>query len=399
MKGSRFRKWLIGGFVAALVGAIVYGLMPRPVPVDFVHVTRGPMRVTVDEEGKTRIKERYAVSAPLAGQLRRIELKAGDAVAAGTTVLAIIEPSDPGLLDARAHTTAQARVRGAEAAKQQAAHHLEKARVGKDFADNELKRVRAAGRASSEQAVHEAEMLSRTKAEDVKAAQFAEQIASFELEQAQAALLQINPAPNGSTDSPRFEIPSPIDGEVLGVLRESAGIVQAGSALVEVGDPRNLEVVVQVLSSDAVKIRPGATATLEQWGGEQPLNGRVRRIEPAAFTKISALGVEEQRVNALIDFTDSPESRTRLGDGFRVEARITIWSKNSAVMVPVGALFRDKEQWAVYCVKNGKAKLTPVEIGRMNAVDAEVLDGLEENDVVVAHAGDKVHDGVAVVQR
>jgi HlyD family secretion protein len=395
------KKYIYIALALSLVGLIAYGLRPQPVPVDVGRVTIGPMKVTVDEEGKTRIKERYTVVAPLTGQMKRIELKPGDAVEQGKTILTIVEPADPVLLDARAVASAKARVNSAKAAKLQTSQLLEKAKVAVEFATTEYNRAKEsyASRGTSEQNLKEMEMLMRTKNLELKAANFAEQIAAFELEQAEAALLQVSPNPSAANEPPRLTVPAPITGAVLKVFRESAGVVQAGERLVELGDPRDLEVVVEVLSRDAVAIHPGADVSLEHWGGEQPLRGRVRRVEPAGFTKISALGVEEQRVNVLLDFIDPYEIRQSLGDGFRVEARIVTWSNDQVLRVPAGALFRHNGEWAVYKMENGVAKLQLIKLGKLNPIEGEVLQGLAAGDVVVMHPGDRVKDGVKLVVR
>jgi HlyD family secretion protein len=404
-RADRSRNWKRLSYVLGaltLFGLIAYGLRPQPVPVDVGSVSVGPMRVTVDEEGRTRIKERYTVVAPLSGQMRRVTLKPGDAVEQGQTVLTVIEPTDPALLDARAVASAKARVSGARAAVEQAQQMQERAKVALEFADIEVQRARTgyARSSESEQRLKEAETLYRTRQVEVRAARFAEQIAAFELEQAEAALLQVSPGSASATAEPaRLVVPAPITGVVLTVQRESAGVVAAGTQLVELGDPKDLEVLVEVLSRDAVAIKPGAEAVLEQWGGEKPLTGRVRRVEPSGFKKISALGVEEQRVNVLIDFADPFETRTRLADGFRVEARIVVWQNPAAVRAPAGALFRHKGDWAVFKVTDGVARLQPVTVGRMNALEAEVLAGLADGDEVVMHPGDKVKDGAAVTRR
>jgi HlyD family secretion protein len=395
------KKYLLIGGALLLVGVLAWGLRPQPVAVDLAAVRSGPMQVTVNEEGKTRIRERYTVVAPLTGQMKRVELKPGDPVVQGQTVLTVIEPTDPALLDARAVVTAKARVNSAQASKEQTAQLLDKAKVALDFAENELRRTRAAfeSRGASDQELKEAEMTFRTRQVELKAATFAEQIARFELEQAEAALLQVSPGSTQGTEAPRLAVPSPISGVVLGVARESAGVINAGSPLVELGDPKDLEIVVQVLSRDAVKIRPGAEALLVQWGGDQPLRARVRRVEPAGFTKISALGVEEQRVNVLLDFIDPFEVRSSLGDGFRVEARVVVWSADNVLKVPAGALFRHNGEYAAYVVESGVARLRPLKIGHVNALEAEVREGLAEGDSVVLHPGDRVRDGVKVVPR
>ncbi len=392
--------FLVGGLILA---ALVYALWPKPLPVDMAEVTRGPMEVTVDEEGKTRIKERYVVSAPLAGRLRRITLHAGDPVEQGKTLLAVIEPSDPALLDARAGAEALARVRAAEAALAQAAPNRERAQLAMEFAQNEHRRVRQLREksASSQQELDNSEMLARTRAEELKAAQFAEQIAEYELELAKAALVRSRPGGESDSvaDTAKFEIFSPINGRVLRVIQDSAGVVTSGTQLLTLGDPRDLEVEVDVLSSDSVKVKPGALVRFEHWGGDHPLAGRVRLVEPSGFTKVSALGVEEQRVNVVADFADDPDERAALGDGYRVEARIIVWQQPDVLQVPASALFRQDDQWAVFKVAGGRAHLTPVEVGHNNDLAAEVLTGVAPGDIVITHPSDKVVDGVTVRQR
>lgn len=400
-----------------VVAGLVYAFWPKPLPVDFESVVEGPMEVTVDEEGKTRIRERYVVSATLAGRLRRIELDPGDPVVAGQTLLAVIEPSAPSLLDARTLAEVQARVKAAEAALQQAGPNLERARAALEFAQADHRRVRQLfeSRNASEQQREQAELMVRTRSEEYKAAQFALQIAEFELEQARAALIRSQPEAtaetpaNGTsvaasasppTDEDRqIVIHAPVNGRVLHVFQESAGVVAAGTALIEIGDPTDLEIEIDVLSSDAVAIQPGAAVRLEHWGGSAPLAGRVRLVEPAAFTKVSALGVEEQRVNVVVDFDEPPERRTALGDGYRVEARIVTWRGERVIRAPASALFRDQGEWTVFIVRNGRAKLTRVDVGHNNGLEAEILKGLSPGDVVIPHPTDKLRDGITVVKR
>lgn len=390
---------------AALIGALGYAFWPKPLPVDIESVERGPMEVTVDEEGKTRIKERYMVSAPLAGRLRRIVLDPGDEVVAGETLLAVIEPNDPALLDARSLAEATARVKAAEASVRQSVPNLERARTALEYAQSEFRRAKQLAERNNlaQQDLENAELALRVKTEEYKSAQFAEQIAKFEEELAQAALIRVQPslAPEnaGSADAPRIEIHSPISGRVLHVKEENAVVVAPGTPLIEIGDTRDLEIEIDVLSSDAVKIEPGAMVRLEHWGGGFPLLGSVRLVEPAAFTKISALGVEEQRVNIVVDFEDDPDKRSSLGDGYRVEARIVVWKQNSVLKVPANALFRQGKEWAVFRVENGRATLRKVRIGQNNGLEAEVIEGLAENDLVVAHPSDKIADGIAVIAR
>ena len=381
----------------AVVAAIVWALLPKPVAVDVTPVTRGAVVVTVDEDGRTRVKERYVVSSPLAGRLRRIELDPGDPVAAGTTLLAVIEPSDPTLLDPRARAEAEARVRAAESAVGRAEALLGGARAANDLAAAELGRAKRLFETEilSRQELDQAEERARVAADEVRAADFAREVARFELEQARAALGRGTPDLRDGA----FEIHAPVDGRVLRVFEESAVVVGAGTPLVEVGDPAELEVEIDVLSSDAVRVVPGARVSLEHWGGGAPLRGRVRRIEPGAFTKISALGVEEQRVNVIVDLEDPPGERERLGDGFRVEARIVVAEADDVLKVASGALFREDDRWALFRVENGHARLVPVGTGLRGEAEVQVTEGVSEGDSVVLHPSDRVADGVAVTRR
>lgn len=391
--------FILMGLTAASV--IVYAFLPNPVEVDVAHVERGSLQVTVDHEGKTRIKERYVVSAPLAGRLLRVELHPGDAVEAGLTVIASIEPTEPELLDVRARAQAEARVKAAEAAKDRADASLEQARSTYDFAKTELQRTTQLfeRNAVAQQDYDAVSLRHRIAAEGFRSAQFGVRIAEFELEQAQAALLRTQPKPAEHTLNGRFDIHSPITGRMLHVFQESSAVLTAGTALLELGDPVDLEIEIDVLSSDAVKIRPGAKVWLEHWGGDQPLRARVRLVEPAAFTKISALGVEEQRVWVIADFDDPPEKRPTLGDAYRVEARIVIWEADSVLKVPAGALFRHDDTWAVFVIERGKARLRPVSIGKSTGLEAEVLDGLAEHEQVLVHPSDRVKHGTSIVSR
>lgn len=389
--------------LVALLGltGLVYAFLPKPVPVDLAVVQRGLLRVTVDEDGKTRIKERFIISAPLTGQLLRIEHKPGAAIKAGESLLAVIEPSDPALLDIRAKAEAEARVKSAEAHKLSAGAKAEATRAAHSMAKQNLERarkLRGTPSISSEE-YDQLEHRERMAQEESRAADFALQVAAFDMEQAKAAFLRTRPASPGDPPPGRFEIRSPVHGKVLRVFQESATIVAPGTKLLELGDPSDLEMEIDVLSSDAVKIHPGAKVILEHWGGEEPLMGRVRLIEPAAFLKISALGVEEQRVYVIVDFVDPPAKRLTLGDAYRVEARIVVWENEKALKLPAGALFRQGESWAVFLVQEGQAKLSKVKIGRTNGLETEILDGLKEKDQVILHPSDRVKDGVLIVAR
>jgi HlyD family secretion protein len=387
---------LIAGLL--LVGLLVYAFWPRPVEAELGWVVRGPLRVTVDEDGKTRIKERYVVSAPLSGRLLRVALHPGDRVAAAKTLLAVIEPCDPALLDDRARAEAEARVKAAETSRKQAIPKVERARVALTQAATEIHRARAAtpGQGVSFQDYETAMYKERMAQEELKTSQFAVQIADFELDLARAALMRTRPHSPGENGW-RFDILAPVDGQVLRVFQQSAAVVTPGQQLLELGDPADLEVEVDLLSSDAVKVKPGAKVFLEHWGGDEPLLGRVRLVEPAGFMKRSALGVEEQRVNAIIDLVDPPQKHTQLGDAYRVEARIVIWESEGVLKVPAGALFRQGEDWAVFAIEDGRARLRRVQTGRSNGLETEIQSGLAEGERVILHPGDKIQPGARVV--
>jgi HlyD family secretion protein len=395
------RKLLLAAVGVAALALVVYAFLPKPVDVDVATVRRGPLQVTVDREGKTRIRERYVVSAPLTGRLQRVELEPGDPVAAGRTIVASLEPPDPTFLDERTRAQAEARVKAATATKKQAGPNLERARAAHNFARTELERAtrmrsdRTLSPQEHEAAIHR----ERVALEELKSAQFGVQIADFELELAEAALLRTKPRSPGEAENGRFDIRSPIDGRVLRVLQESATVVNAGASLLELGDPNDLEIEIDVLSSDAVKVRPGAKVRLEHWGGDEPLPARVRLVEPAAFTKVSALGVEEQRVWVIADFDGPPEQRKTLGHAYRVEARIVVWEAEDLLLAPAGAFFRRGDDQAVYLVVGGRVEERVVRVGRSNGIDRQILGGLAEGDVVVVHPSDKVLPGVAVVPR
>lgn len=407
---NNVKRWikrvLMVVLLAAFVAVMVYAFLPQPITVDTAHVTRGPLQVYVEEDGRTRLKERYTVSAPLAGRLERIRLKPGDIVPEGRP-LAVIEPADPALLDPRALAQAEARVKAAQSTVEKGGADLERAKAALDLAEIEQARAielfQRNALPKSDLDVRLAER--RGRAEEYRAARFAEEIARFELELAQAAFARTRPRSKENDQNSRFEIPAPrlVNGSrgfhVLRVSQESETIVQPGTALVELGDPTDLEIEIDVLTSDAVGIPPLAKVVLERWGGEQPLLARVRLVEPSGFTKISALGVEEQRVNVIADFGNRDEIPPMLGDGYRVEAKIVTWERDEVRRVPTSALFRRGEGWAVFRIVAGRAQLATVQIGHRNGIDAEVLEGLSEADTIVVHPSDKISDGARVKQR
>ncbi|TWU29612.1 efflux RND transporter periplasmic adaptor subunit [Bythopirellula polymerisocia] len=404
---SKFRKFLLYAFGLAVLAAIAFGLIPEPVEVDLAQAERGAIRVTVDQDGKTRIREKYVVSAPLAGRVLRIDMDPGDEVRAGDTLLANIEPRDPELLDARTVAQAEARVKAAEATLEKMEPMLEEVTANQQYADSELKRVQDA-RSNSPSAVSESEvesrlLASRTQKALLRTALQNKEIARFELDQARAALIRSRPPsenpPLAENNGWNFPIRSPIDGRVLRVFQQSSAVVNAGTPLLEVGDPTDLEVEIDVLSRDAVKVEPGALVLLEHWGGDRVLQGRVKIVEPSAFTKISTLGVEEQRVNVIVSLVDPPQDRTELGDGFRVEARIVVAESADVLKVPTSALFRIGDRWAVFRAVDGVAREQVVEIGLENGLEAEIRSGLSPGDSVIVHPGDEVANGTTIRQR
>jgi len=391
---SSWRRRLPLAGAAVLVLLIVIGFWPRAVPVETSRVTRGPMVVTVDEEGMTRVKNRYLVSAPVAGQLRRIDWKAGAMVEAGKTVLATLETSGADFLDARSQAQAESRVHAAEANREAAVAQHERATAAARMFTSDFERMKQLleRKVSSAQEFDTAQMRAATALQDERAAEFARKVAEFELEQARALLSREQP---GGSAEP-LVITSPVSGRILRVFQESSRVVPGGFALLEVGDPADLEVRIEVLSRDAVAIRPGARVSLEQWGGPEPLAARVRLVEPSAFTKISALGVEEQRVYVLADFTDPFEKRPSLGDSYRVEARIATWEAPGALHAASGAFFQRGGSWQAFVIDGAKARLRPVKVGHNNGLETEVIGGLEEGDQLIVYPGDKVAEGARV---
>jgi HlyD family secretion protein len=395
-KGA-WRKVLIYLGVAALAAFIVTGLIPKPIEVDTAKVSRESLTVSVLEEGKTRIRNRYVVSPPVAGYLRRVPVRAGDPIEAGKTVLAVIQAAPSSFLDPRAKAQAEAAVRSAEAARMQRSEQLQSATAELELARKELARadqLRKKGAIAVQEfdtASNRVDMLSN----QLGSARFALKVAEFELEQARAALVQASSDPQEAGQP--VEIKAPVTGFVLNVYEESAKTITPGTPIMEVGDPKDLEAEIELLSSDAVNVRPGALVSIEQWGGREPLQGKVALVEPGAFLKVSALGVEEQRVKVRVDFVNLPEGL--LGDRYRVEARIVTWTGADVLQVPAGALFRRGNEWMTFVVEDGKAKLSKVEVGHNNGVSAEVLGGLREGQHVILHPPDTVVDGGRVTPR
>lgn len=384
--------------VVAVIAAVAFwAFRPRPVPADFATVGRGPLEVTVEEEGRTRVRDRYVVSAPLPGRLQRIELEPGDPVVAGKTVVAQFLPADPALLDVRTRAELEARVGAAQAALGAARADRERIQTELSFAQTELKRAqqlveeRVIAPRELEQTERQVETLERS----LQSAEFAIRGAEHQLEQARAGLLQSRSGRAGT----RIPLYSPVNGVILRRLQESEAVVPTGQPLLEIGDLADLEIVSDLLSSAAVAVSPGDPVRIEQWGGDNPLNGKVQRIEPSGFTKISALGVEEQRVNVVIDFTDRREKWQSIGDGYRVEVRIVVWRGDNVVKVPTSSLFRHETKWAVYRVDGDTAYLQVIEVGQRNGLEAEVLNGLSAGDRIIVYPSEAIGDDVKVTPR
>jgi HlyD family secretion protein len=379
---NRARRWLpyIGGLI--LIALIVAGLWPQPIPVETAPVALGALRATVNEEGKTRIKQHFIISAPVAGQLRRIPFKEGAAIKAGD-VLAQIDPITPALLDARTRKLAEARRDAALA-------NLEKARATHNYTVSELKRIETlyTGKTISVQELESAQWREISAARELTAAESA-------LRQTETELATFDPVNQPGTNAVT-EIRSPISGRILRVFEESARVVTLGMPLLQIGDPADLEVVIEVLSRDGAAIFPGTKVELEQWGGPGLLQAQVRLVEPAAFTKVSALGVEEQRVRVIVDLLTPAEKRPSLGDAFRVETRIIVWETNQVLKVPSGALFRHGQDWAAYVIENGKSSLRPVQVGKSSDTEVQILSGLKEGEQVILYPGDRLKDGQRV---
>jgi HlyD family secretion protein len=380
----------------ALLATLAWGFWPRPVLVEVAAVERGPMQVTVEEEGYTRVKDRYVISAPVAGFLRRIELDAGDALTQDQTV-AVLEPLRSEVLDPRSRARAEAQIAAAQAALKAAEEKVAAARAAAEFARDEFARKQKlrASETISRTLLEEAETRARQTAADEQSARFNVEVARFDLEAARTAL-RYSLAEGGADPPVTVDLKAPVDSRVLRVTHESEGVVAAGENLLEIGDPSRLEVAVDVLSQDAVRIRPGTRVLLLRWGGDAPLEGVVRTVEPSGFTKISALGVEEQRVWVISDLVSQPETWRFLGDGYRVEASFILWQDPDVLQAPANALFHYGDAWAVFTLEDGRARRRRVEVGHRNGLVAQILGGLQAGDRVITHPDDRIEDGVRV---
>jgi len=398
MASNRFRRRLLAVAAVAVVAVLVVLILrPQSVAVELGVVERGPLVVTVDHEGISRVRDRFLVSAPVAGKVLRIELEPGDPVFARDTVVATFEPAAPVALDARSRAEAEAGVRAARARLDRARAERDAAEAERDFAIDELDRITAlqASGFASRQQLDSTATSARAASERLQAAESAVRGALHDLESANAALIE--PGSTGGNGSRGLRITSPVDGVVLKRHHESEAVVPAGAPILEVADPARLEVVADFLSTDAVRMRPGMRALIERWGGGKALEATIRRVEPAGFMKVSALGVEEQRVWVIADL-DAPRSEWQtLGDGYRVEMRVVLWQSDGVLQVPTSALFRGSDGgWAVFADHDGVARTASVEVGHRNGQAAEVVSGLTVGDRVIVHPPDSVEDGTRI---
>jgi HlyD family secretion protein len=395
----RVRLW--APLAAALVIVLAWLFRPQPVAVDLLAIERGPLEVTISDEGETRVRDVFVVAAPVAGLMRRIELEAGDHVVANETVIARIEPSAPMFLDERAAAEAKAAVDAAAAARKYAEAQVRRAQAEQEFAQSELHRLRAlaARQSISQNELEAAERSAKTAIAATAEAQAAVKMRASEYEQARARLLNPSRARQALQDCDCVLVRSPVAGSVLRVIQESEATVAAGAPMLEIGDPHDLEIHVDLLSEDAVRVRSGQRVVIDSWGEATALRGVVRRVEPFGYTKVSALGIEEQRVKVIIEILEPPERWRRLGHGYRVEPRIVVWESKDVLQAPLSAMFRERDRWSVFVEREGRAILRNIKIGRQNGSQVEIVAGLDVGDRVVLHPNERIGDATRIRAR
>jgi HlyD family secretion protein len=400
MFGLTWKRIILGLIVLIAVAAAAWALRPQPVPVDIAVIGSGPLQVTVEDEATTRIRDVYTVSAPVGGKTQRSPRRVGDSVKAGETILAVIEPGDPGFLDIRTQRVSEAQIEATRAGINLAEAQVRQAQAQLDFAQSDLNRAMELARREtiSQRALDQARFEVATAESGLASAEATLEVRRRELASAEAGLIQPG-TPMTESATCCINVMAPIDGQVLRVVVESEQVVQPGAPLIEIGNPGDLEVVVDLLSRDAVRVEQGALAHITGWGGGEEFAARVVRVEPSGFTKVSALGIEEQRVRTILEFTEHSEALARLGHNYRVVARIAVWQADDVVTVPLGALFRDGDSWAVFVVANGTATLRRVVIGERTMRQAEVREGLLPGESVILHPSDRVLDGIDVASR
>lgn len=399
--GRTWRKRIAWAALAAGAAALIaWGFWPNPVPVDTAVIARGDVVVSIEDEGRSQVREVYRVSSPIAGTVQRSPVEVGDSVEEGTTVVASVLPSVPGFLDARSVQVNEAAVKAAEASLQLAKAKLESAESMADYWTTQLARLEKlkVGQTITQRALDEARMQAQTHMAAVRSAQAEVELRQEEVEQARAALLEPTAIYADRNGQCCLRVPAPTSGVVLKIHNESETVVQPGAPLLDIGDPRDLEIIAEFLSRDAVRVETGARAEITAWGGP-PLGAKVRRIDRAGFKEVSALGIEEQRVNIWLDITEPPEKWAQLGHDYRVIVRIVVQEETDVLRVPVSALFRRGSSWAVFVHEDGRARLRLIALGARNFEWAEVTDGLAEGEEVILYPSDQLSDGVRVVQR
>lgn len=386
---------LIGSIILLILVAIFFSLRTPPIDVDTAEVVEAPLLVTIDDEGETRVRDMFVVTAPINGRLLRVDLEAGDEVIAGKTVVARMVPAEPDFQNPRSEAEIRAHIRALQANVRSSAARISQAKADRKLAAANFERTDAIfKRGFATKTAHDAARAARDSSEaHVAEVLQAYETAQFDLKAAQASLM--GPSFRKSHGN-ALDITSPESGSVLRVTQESETFLAAGATIMELGNSADIEIVTDLLSRDAVKIKPGGDVLVDNWGGERPLRGKVQRIEPFGFTKISALGVEEQRVNVIIDFVDPLAARERLGHGYRVIVRLVEWSGDNILQAPISALFRDAGNWSVFEMRDGQARLVPVKVGRMNDERAEILEGLDAETSVILHPSEKIYDGTKV---
>ena len=389
--------WLM--VLLLIIVALIYGLRPQPKMVDIASASYAPMRLSIEEEGKTRVTDRYDVSASVAGTTCRVDLNVGDQVKKGQ-LLTTIKPLESQALDPRSRAAAEASVAAAQSALQAAEQTAKSAESEMRLAVKELSRLRPLfekGHISQRQ-LDQATAMAQSNRAASRSARFSVEVARHELEAARTALSYTGSGNQPHPDA-NVQVLSPIDGRILAIHQECEGVVSAGQPLLVVGDIRSLEIETDVLSADAVRIKPGMRVEFHRWGGDTPLQGRVRNVEPVGFTKISALGVEEQRVLVISDITSDTAEWQDLGDGYRVEAEIILWESAEVLQIPASALFRFNGGWALFVMEDGKAVRRVVKVGKRNGLSAQILEGIADGEQVITHPDNMIDDGVTVKLR